>query len=155
MRWTLGPLPALALAVSLSGACLAQPAADGFGCPADVAAYGGLAYVDATQEHWYRRFWTGACAGLPPFSCFSGRPFWGETMGRILAKVPDARRPGVQRELCGLGRRVGFEWAKENDIRTIDTKMVIDWTKRLEAAPDPEPVIEAVRLEAERHLAGR
>jgi hypothetical protein len=143
----------LCLTAPLPRSLMAAPSADEFGCPPEAAAYGGLAFTDAAQQHWYRRFWTGVCAGLPLLSCFSGRPFWGDTMAKILVKVPADHRSIVQHELCSLGRRVGFEWAKENDIRTIDTKMVIAWTKRLEAAADPEPAIEAVRLEAEGRLA--
>lgn len=138
-----------------SGAARAAPAADAFGCPPEVAAYGVGDFTDARHERWYHRFWTGACTDLPVFTCVSGRPFWADTMTKILAKVPAVEHDALVIRLCILGRRVGHEWAKENDIRTIDTKAVIDWTRRLEAAADPEPVLDAIGREVDARLAPR
>jgi hypothetical protein len=155
MRWgrVTGIAPVLFAFVLTATA--AESASDEFGCPSDVAAYRGLTFVNAIHERWYHRFWTGTCEGLPVFSCFSGRPFWGDTMSKILHKVVADRRPVFTVKLCTLGRRVGYEWAKENNIRTIDTKLVVGWTQRLESALEPESEVDAIRAEVDQRLTGK
>ncbi len=136
--------------------CTAPNAADvendAFGCPPAVAAYAGQHFVDTAHELWYRRFWTGACDGLPVFVCFSGRPYWADTLQRLVNKAVPEERRALRARLCTLGRRVGFEWAKENDVRVIDTKTVVEWTRSLEDAPNPGSVLDMITTEVDRRL---
>ena len=116
--------------------------------------YAGLAFDDAKHRLWYARFWTGKCAGLSFFSCFSGKPYWHETMRRLVAAAPAERREALAARLLALGRKIGHEWAKENDIRRISTDHIRTWYARLEKS-DGETAIAAIEAEATRLLAGR
>jgi hypothetical protein len=129
-----------------------ESAVDEFGCSGRVEAYSGLGFINSTHERWYRRFWAGRCDGLPLFVCLSGRPYWADSMQRVLLKVAPETRAVTLIELCTLGRRVGYEWAKENNVRTIDTKTVADWTKRLEQAADPQTVLRSLEIEVDQRL---
>ena len=128
--------------------------------PADVRAqssdvpYDGLSFDDAKHRLWYARFWTGKCTGLSFFSCFSGEPYWNETMRRLLAKAPAERRGALAARLLDLGRKIGHEWAKENDIRRISTDHIRAWHARLEKS-DSDAALAAIEAEAARLLAGR
>ena len=116
--------------------------------------YDGLAFDDAKHRLWYARFWTGKCTGLSFFSCFSGQPYWNETMRRLVAAAPAERRGALAARLFELGRKIGHEWAKENDIRRISTDHIRAWHARLEKS-DGETAIASIEAEAERLLAGR
>jgi len=129
--------------------------------PSDVRAqsadvpYDGLSFDDAKHRLWYARFWTGKCTGLSFFSCFSGEPYWNETMRRLLAKAPAERRSALAARLLDLGRRIGHEWAKENDVRKISTDHIRTWYILLDEAKDAEAAIAQIESEAARALARR
>jgi hypothetical protein len=133
----------------------AESLTDEFGCPQSAPALAGLSFNDTQHRLWYLRFWTGVCDGLPMFSCFPGRPFWTETMRRILQKLPETSRNNAQIRMCALGKLVGFEWAKDNNIRKIDTQLVSRWIDRLDAAEDPFTELAAIDTEAKEKLAHR
>ena len=116
--------------------------------------YDGLAFDDAKHRLWYARFWTGKCTGLSFFSCFSGEPYWNETMRRLLAAAPAERRSALAARLSALGRKIGHEWAKENDIRRISSDHIRAWYARLEKS-DSDTALAAIEAEAARLLAGR
>lgn len=132
---------------------VAQTTTDEFGCPQAISAHAGLKFDGAQHRLWYRRFWTGVCDGLPIFSCFAGRPYWTESMHGILRKLPEASRDRVQVRMCSLGRLVGYEWAKDNNIRKIDTRLVSRWIDRLDSASDPVSELEVIENEANQKLA--
>ena len=134
---------------------MAQIRADEFGCPLAAPALADLKFDDSLHRLWYRRFWTGVCVDLPMFSCFSGQPYWTETMHRILLKLPEASRDSSHARMCALGKLVGYEWAKDNNIRKIDTRLVSRWIARLESATDPISELAAIEGEAKERLAGR
>ena len=117
--------------------------------------YDGLTFDDANHRLWYARFWTGRCTGLSLFVCFSGKPYWNETTRRLVAAVTPERRQALSARLFALGRRIGFEWAKENDIRKISTDHIRAWYAELEKAADSEIAIAHIEAEATRLLAGR
>lgn len=117
--------------------------------------YDGLAFDDANHRLWYARFWTGHCTGLSFFVCRSGAPYWHETMRRLVAAAPAERRAALSVRLFALGRRIGHEWAKENDVRKISTDDIRAWYSRLEKAADGEAAIGRVEAEAAARLARR
>jgi hypothetical protein len=140
-----------ALVVCVLPGVLPGPArADG-----DPVPYDGLVFDDANHRLWYARFWTGRCTGLGLFVCFSGRPYWHETMRRLTAAAAPERRHALSARLLALGRRIGHEWAKENDVRKISTDHIRAWYRELEKGGDPEPAIARIEAEALRLLAGR
>lgn len=128
----------------------ADATADEFGCPA--AAYGGLNFDDDQHRLWYRRFWTGTCQGLPLFTCFSGRPYWSETMQNTLQKIAPAGRADAKLKMCAIGKLIGHEWAKDNNIRRIDTQLVSVWIERLEKSADPIATLHGIDAEAKQQL---
>lgn len=117
--------------------------------------YEGLAFADANHRRWYARFWTGNCGELSLFVCFPGRPYWHETMRKMTADAAPERRPALSTRLLALGRRIGHEWAKENDVRKISTEDIRRWYRELEKADNAEDAIARIEAEAERMLAGR
>lgn len=117
--------------------------------------YEGLAFDDAKHRLWYARFWTGHCTGLSFFVCRSGAPYWHETMRRLVAAAAPERRAALTQRLFALGRRIGHEWAKENDIRKISTDNIRVWYALLEKATDGEAAVVRVETEAAALLAKR
>ena len=137
----------------LAGAPLAKaPAATAQS--ADVP-YEGLTFDDANHRLWYARFWTGHCTGLSLFVCFPGKPYWNETMKTLVAAAPAERRREFAARLLQLGRKVGHEWAKENDIRKISTEHIRAWYAKLDKATDNEAAIADIEAEASRLLGAR
>lgn len=115
----------------------------------------GLAFDDASHRLWYARFWTGHCTGLSFFVCRSGAPYWHETMRRLVSTAPAARREVLSARLFALGRKIGHEWAKENDVRKISTDHIRAWYAQLEKAADGEAAVARVEAEAAALLAKR
>lgn len=120
---------------------------------AQTPTYDGLAFDSAKHRGWYVRFWTGSCADLRNVICLSGAPHWNEIMQRLLATVPAERRERLTARLMLLGRSVGYEWAKENDIRRIDNGHIKTWTSDLKNSADPEAAVGRIEGQA-RFLMG-
>lgn len=120
-------------------------------CPHDADPAAGLAFQDHAQRQWYGRFWTGKCDGVPGF-CLESGPNWFGAIDEALGKVAADQRAAVCGQLVELGRLVGFEWAKANDVRKIDTSKVGAWYRQLHAATDVSTVAQAIRAEALRLL---
>ena len=83
-----------------------------------------------THARWYRRFWTGDCKGL--LFCQRGSPNWGEVLDRAEASGSSDQ---VTRT-CRLGVRLGHEWARDNDIRRIDTDDLRQFSRQMIDADD-------------------
>jgi hypothetical protein len=83
---------------------------------------------------WYRRFWTGECAGLR--GCFGGSPNWNEVVGRLVARAPAPDRPEVLAKACRLGPLIGLEWTRPSRVRRIDTGDLRGFNATLERARD-------------------
>src|SRR5215467_7528260 len=97
---------------------------------AQVVAQDGFAFDDAKHRGWYVRFWTGSCSELRVI-CLSGAPYWGEIMQRLLVNVPADRKEKLRTRLILLGQRIGYEWAKENDVRRINNDHIKAWSADL------------------------
>ena len=145
LRWLRGLIVIAMLAAASGGACAQD---------ADVP-YDGLTFDNAKHRLWYARFWTGRCTGLSLFVCFSGKPYWNETMRRLVAAASPEQRPALTARLFELGRKIGYEWAKENDIRKINTDHIRAWYDEMEKAGEVEAVVARIEAEAARLLAGR
>src|SRR6185503_17102836 len=106
--------------------------------PAQSVTQDGIAFDDAKHRGWYVRFWTGSCKELRVV-CLSGAPYWGEIMQRLLANVPADRQEKLRTRLILLGQRIGYEWAKENNVRRIDNDHIKTWSSDLkQSTADPE-----------------
>lgn len=128
-----------------AGICDCVATCDGRADPAD-----GLTYDDHDHRLWYEvRFWTGECPD-DFFWCFSGES-WYHVMDNVLSYAPASDRPALCGRLFTLGIRLGHEWARDNDLRRIETDDLEDWQDQLIDAPDPHAAVTAVeKLVADR-----
>ena len=134
-----------AVFVAMLGASSAQ---------AQSATYDGLAFDDAKHRGWYVRFLTGSCSELRYVVCQSGNPHWGEITQRLLAMVPAQRRERFHVRLVLLGRSIGYEWAKENNIRRINNDHIQSWSSDLKRTGDAEQSIGRIESDARALLGG-
>lgn len=122
--------------------------------PAQQATQDGIAFDDAKHRGWYVRFWTGSCKELKVI-CLSGAPYWGEIMQRLLANVPAERQERLRTRLVLLGQSIGYEWAKENNVRRINNDHIKSWSADLKQnAHDPEPAVARIEQQSRVLLGG-
>ena len=110
-------------------------------CRADCASradpYHGKAYDDEEHRLWYEvRFWEGRCEGKIWLTCWSG-PSWYDLMAKVLSEGARTDRPEMCQRLYRIGVDMGFEWAKDNAIRSIHTSDLEDWKSILLDSDDP------------------
>jgi hypothetical protein len=133
---------------------------DSTGCPTEIDPFADLEFDDKLHRAWYRRFWTGDCKDVKDesfwegFKCKGGKrgstspreQFWYDTVDRCLQKLAPAERGPTRFRLWELGRLVGHEWARANNIRKIDSNDMKDWGKTLIEAKAEElhPIIEDI-----------
>ena len=114
----------------------------------------GIAFDNAKHRGWYVRFWTGSCNDLKVI-CISGAPYWSEIMQRLLANVPAERQERLRTRLILLGQSIGYEWAKENDVRRINNDHIKAWSADLkENVLNPEPAVARIEQQARQLLGG-
>jgi len=96
--------------------------------------------IQSEEEYllWVRRFYEG----------FSMNGGWLEMTSEIHSRVDAATVARAAPLLAGLGMRIGREWAKDNEVRRIDTHMVAVWrTALMEAIWQDDLVPFLARLE--------
>ncbi len=143
MRAILSGLSGLLLSVACATPVLAQQVTQD-----------GIRFDDAKHRGWYIRFWTGSCKELQVI-CMSGAPYWSEIMQRLLAHVPADRQEKLRTRLIMLGQSIGYEWAKENNIRRINNEHIKSWSADLKAnVQDPEPAVTRIEQQARALLGG-
>ena len=101
---------------------------------------------------WFTRFWSGDCAaqleGCREWVPFAGAPHWQAITARTLDRAAPADRPRLRCRLFDLGRRIGHEWSRESQVRTVDTARLGIWSKELNAADGSAQIDQAIdRLE--------
>jgi len=122
--------------------------------PAQQVTKDGIAFDDAKHRGWYVRFWTGSCKELKVI-CLSGAPYWGEIMQRLLDNVPAAQQERLRTRLVLLGQSIGYEWAKENNVRRINNDHIKSWSADLKQnAHDPEPAVSRIEQHSRALLGG-
>jgi hypothetical protein len=143
-----------------SGTIAGTSCVDSTGCPTEIDPFADMEFDDNLHRAWYRRFWTGDCRDVKDESFWEGvkckggkrgstnprEQYWYDTVDRCLQKLAPAERGPVRFRLWELGRLVGHEWARTNDIRKIDSKDIKDWGKTLiEAKAEAlRPIIESI-----------
>jgi len=88
--------------------------------------HGSLHHLSAKEREWYHKFHNGLLL-------FDG---WEEISKDILASLPQHKQDTAERLLQSMGKRIGMEWAKDNDTRRINTDMLRFWGERLKAAQE-------------------
>lgn len=66
---------------------------------------------------WVTRFYEG----------YQLAPGWLELTRRVLERLDEPEQSEVSKQLYNLGRRIGSEWAKDNNVRQLDTRNVSVW----------------------------
>ena len=112
---------------------------------------GGVSFDDNQHKSWYRRFWTGSCAGVSGW-CMSGSPNWNETLGKVSAAAAPQDRASALQKACVVGRLVGREWARDNGVRRIDTGDVQGYGEDLRKAGYSVNSLTAVEQDARAKL---
>ena len=112
------------------------------------------AFENNLQSLWYRRFWTGNCAGLPFLRCMSGKPNWNDIAGKLVARAPEAQRADVTARACELGRQISLEWSRPQNERRIDTRDLRMFNETFAETPDVEVALKAVEAEVRQKLVG-
>ena len=110
-------------------------------------------FDDQTHRLWYRRFWNGSCAGLS--FCTDGSPNWNDAVGDVLRQTPVASRRVALKRACQLGRLIGYEWARDNGVRKIDTGDLQDYMRELSTSADSAEALDNVERSARSKLGAR
>jgi hypothetical protein len=76
------------------------------------------------EQEWYRKFNNGTLL-------VKG---WKARMNELLDNLPDQDKESVGALLSELGEKIGWEWAKDNRVRRVDTAMLQQWGENLQAA---------------------
>lgn len=87
--------------------------------------------MDAKQKDWLEKFYNGTFYA----------DGWNDISKSILSKTPQHARETLAVLLEDLGFKIGAEWAKENDVRKIDTSMLKTWGDDLQKAAKKSPEI--------------
>jgi hypothetical protein len=71
---------------------------------------------------------------------------WTDLQSLVIAAAPVERRPALQVQLRDLGGQIAAEWAKANDLRIIDSRMLGIWGSVLQMAVAPDQQFQAIQL---------
>ena len=101
------------------------------------------------QREWYRKFHEGTFL-------VQG---WKSRMKEILKGLSPSKKEEMQTLLENLGEKIGMEWARENEVRRIDTPQLQQWGTELRKAKQKGPEALAQRLrqlsdEVDKKIAG-
>lgn len=116
------------------------------GCPTDFEPSADLSFDknDPKHELWYQHFWDGKCSGLSLLDfCTPGHP-WASYVNQLDGQL---NAELLRAQLWAAGRFIGFEWARNNDIRRIDTNDIKGWGNRLKTAADNDSTTEIIQAE--------
>ena len=76
------------------------------------------------EKEWFRKFNNGTLL-------VKG---WKAQMKELLDDIPDQDKESMGVLLAELGEKIGWEWAKDNNVRRVDTAMLQQWGENLKAA---------------------
>jgi hypothetical protein len=76
------------------------------------------------EQEWYRKFNEGTFL-------VKG---WKARMNELLDNLPEQEKTSMGVMLAELGEKIGWEWAKDNRVRRVDTSMLQQWGENLQAA---------------------
>jgi hypothetical protein len=105
------------------------------------------------EEHrlWYRTFWNGNCKGLGFFKCRPGNS-WNKGIVEIEFSHKGDNRQFLHSELCKLGQTIGYEWARDNNIRCINTEDLRIYQKIFKRKDDVFNRIDLIKNEANEKI---
>lgn len=156
MAGSLKALIILIIAASLSACATRPPVAD---WPDGIPPRSWFAeqwHLDAANQQvqseteyllWVARFYEG----------FNVAPGWLHMLQQVHARIDDAAKEEINAELFDLGGRIGSEWAKDNNVRKVSTRIVAVWRDALMEAlsmKDLENYLERLRIDVDSLLSG-
>lgn len=103
--------------------------------------------TESEYLHWILNFYQGSL--LYPTG-------WLDVEAVILGALEPQDRPSQQILLRDLGARIAAEWARHNDIRLIDNRLLSEWGSMLQLAPNATELrryIEAISADIQLILA--
>jgi len=65
-------------------------------------------------------------------------PGWLDKVEDLLQGLPDRVRKEMEKKFDELGEKIAGEWAKDNDVRSIDTDDLKEWNKKMEEAKNKD-----------------
>ena len=80
--------------------------------------------VNKNQQEWYKKFYEGTFL-------VKG---WKSRMNEVLKGLSPEDKGEMGQRLETLGKKIGMEWAKDNDVRRIDTAQLQRWGNDLQNA---------------------
>lgn len=100
------------------------------------------------EENWYRKFHEGTFL-------VKG---WRTRTEELLAQWPPTRQEELRERLQRLGEKIGREWARENQVRRIDTASLQRWGGQLSQAcqhsmPQLLTMLETIEQEVDQLLS--
>ncbi len=105
----------------------------------------GLSFETSAHRAWYGVFWTGECAELSFLErmfCMKGEPTWTEITRMAVAKARPDTQAVIRHKMNTLGRTIGYEWARPNDERRIDSEDLERWSEWLKDSPNVNGVLD-------------
>lgn len=94
-------------------------------CKNYIKAFDKEKYDDARRHKgWYFMWWTGDCSQVPYpdwWTCTSESYAWNRYVDLMISEAKLEQKEGVASQTCKIGRLMGLEWAKDNNIRCIHT----------------------------------
>lgn len=92
---------------------------------------------------WVARFYRG----------YNLIPGWANISDRVIAEVPGEEREQVSARMRVLGAELSGEWAKDNSLRRINTRMIAVWRDAFTEAMGQDEVLDFLaRLEGDVQL---
>jgi hypothetical protein len=82
---------------------------------------------------------------------------WLDVQATVLTNAAPIDRNRLDSQLRNLGTEIATEWAKSNEIRSIDSRMLALWGSILRLASDPrqqQRSIEVISEDVDRLLSG-
>ena len=83
------------------------------------------------------------------------KPYLTSELSELLRRAAPAERPALLARACRLGRMVGYEWARDNGIRRIDTDDLQGYEEQLSRAGGAGAALDLVEQSAKAKLAAR
>lgn len=114
-------------------------------------------YMFEAGKHraWYIHFWEGRCHGLSESFlsdfCVTGNDYW-SLVFKLVDRQPGHLRNDYEGRMIELGKRIGYEWARDNDHRRIDSGDIERWFEVLDGDPDLGRALDQVEGEACRRI---
>lgn len=94
-------------------------------CQPHVGAISRLSFAHEKHRLWYQRFWNGKCQGLSQSllgdACSESEPGWNQAVADLVRQAPADKKAETLARVCRLGELIGYEWAKDNNVRCIHT----------------------------------